>query len=60
MPPLLGRTLLKDLRRQMGRGRYWLMAFLLLAMLALPLKMILRWGLQLSYVVSMPEFYLNI
>ena len=44
----------------MGRGRYWLMALLLLAMLGLPLKMILRWGFELSYVVSMPEYSLNI
>jgi hypothetical protein len=60
LPPVLGRALLKDLRRQMGRGRYWLMALLLLAMLGLPLKMIVRWSFQLSYVVSMPEYYLNI
>lgn len=60
LPPLLGRTLGKDLRRRMGRGRYWLTAFLLLAMLALPLKMILRWGFRLSYVVAMPEYYLSI
>jgi hypothetical protein len=60
LPPLLGCTLLKNLRRHLGRGRYWLTAFLLLAMLGLPLKMILRWSFQLGYVVSMPEYYLNI
>jgi hypothetical protein len=60
LPPLLGRTLLRDLRGQMGRGRYWLTALLLLAMLGLPLKMLLRWCFQLSCVVSMPEYYLNI
>ena len=60
LPPLLGRTLLRNFRRQMGWGRYTLMILLLLAMLTLPLKMILRWTLNLSYVVSIPEYFLNL
>jgi hypothetical protein len=59
VPLVLGRTLLRTLRRQMGRGRYWLMAILMLMMLGLPLKMVLRWTCNLSYVVSMPEWYFN-
>jgi len=31
----------------------------LLMMLMLPLKMILRWTLNLSYILSIPEYYLN-
>jgi hypothetical protein len=32
---------------------------LLLMMLALPLKMLLRWSFNLSYVLSVPEYYLS-
>jgi hypothetical protein len=59
LPPLLGRTILRGLRRRMTLGRYTLLALLLLLMLTLPLKMILRWTMNLSYIVSMPEYYLN-
>lgn len=59
MPPLLGRTVLRKLRGQMGRGRFTLMALLLLLMMTLPLKMILRWTLNLSYIVSIPEYFFN-
>jgi len=59
LPILLGRTTLRQYRRQMGRARYWIMILLLMMMLALPLKMILRWTVNLSYVVSMPEYFFN-
>lgn len=59
LPPLLGRTLLKTLRQRMGLGRYTILILLGLMMLALPLKMLLRWAFQLSYVVSMPEWFFN-
>ena len=55
-PIVLGRTVFRKLRRQMGRGRYVIMVLLLLMMLALPLKMILAWTLHLSYVVNIPEY----
>jgi Cytochrome b(C-terminal)/b6/petD len=59
LPVLLGRTVLGDFRRRMGGMRYWIMALLLLMMVALPLKMILRWTWNLSYVVSIPEYFFN-
>ena len=59
VPILLGRTVLRSLRRQMGRARYWIMVLLLLMMVALPLKMVLRWTCNLSYVVSMPEYFFS-
>jgi hypothetical protein len=43
----------------MGLVRYMIMANLMLLMLTLPLKMILRWTLNLRYIVSIPEFSLN-
>ena len=59
LPPLLGRTVLRTLRRQMGFGRYAVMVLLLLMMATLPLKMFLRWMFDLSYVVSIPECLFN-
>jgi len=53
---VLGRTVFRNLRRQMGRGRYLIMVLLLLMMLALPLKMILAWTFHLSYVLNIPEY----
>jgi len=59
LPALLARTALEKFRRKMGRGRYTLMVLLLLMMLMLPLKMILRWTFNLSYIVSIPEYFFN-
>ena len=60
VPLFLGRTVLRGLRRNMGRGRYALMILLLLLMLLLPVKMVLRWTGHISYIVSMPESSLNL
>ena len=59
LPVLMGRTVLRSFRRQMGLGRYTLMVLLLLVMGTLPLKMSLRWAFNLSYIVSIPEYLLN-
>ncbi|MFW6125425.1 MAG: hypothetical protein ACOC46_04685, partial [Pirellulales bacterium] len=59
IPWWLARTRLKRLRRQMGTARYTVMILLLLAMAALPLKMILQWTMNLSYVVCIPELSLS-
>jgi hypothetical protein len=60
LPVVLARTWLAEYRRALGWGRYWIMVLLLLAMLMLPVKMLLRWTTGLSFVVSMPEYFLNI
>ena len=59
LPVVLARTALKTFRRQMGLGRYTIMVLLLLMMLMLPIKMILRWTMNLSYIVSIPEYFFN-
>ncbi len=59
LPVLLGRTFLKRFHQQMGTARYTVMSLLLLMMLMLPVKMILRWTLNLSYIVSIPEYLFN-
>ena len=44
---------------KMGLIRYLVMINLMLLMLTLPLKMVLRWTLNLKYLISIPEFSLN-
>ncbi|MBN2291795.1 MAG: hypothetical protein JXM70_05180 [Pirellulales bacterium] len=59
LPVLLSRTLLRSFYRQMGVTRYTIMIFMLLMMLMLPIKMVLRWTLNVSYIVSLPEYFAN-
>ncbi len=59
-PLLVGRTWAKSPRCGMDRARYWTMMLLCLLLLILPLKMVLRWTLNLSHIVSMPEFQMNL
>ena len=44
----------------MGPWRYGIFVMLLLCMFALPIKMILRWTVNLKYIVAMPEIFFNI
>jgi hypothetical protein len=55
LPPLLAVTVFRGYFAKMGFIRYMIMANLMLLMLTLPLKMILRWTLNLRYIVSIPE-----
>jgi hypothetical protein len=59
LPPLLAVTVFRKFFAKMGFLRYMIMANLMLLMLTLPLKMILRWTLNLRYIVSIPELSLN-
>lgn len=59
IPFALGKTVFRAFRHQMGRGRYVIMILLLLMMLMLPLKMLLHWTLNLSFLVSVPEYFFN-
>jgi hypothetical protein len=59
LPPLLAVTVFRKFFAKMGFVRYMIMANLMLLMLTLPLKMLLRWTLNLRYIVSIPEFSLN-
>ena len=59
LPPLLARTVMRAYYQQMGVARYAILMLLLLTMLWLPIKMILRWSLNLKYIISIPEFFLN-
>jgi hypothetical protein len=60
LPGILSRTLLKRYREKMGPWRFAVFVMLFLGMVALPLKMVTRWVLNLKYVVAMPEIFFNI
>lgn len=49
-----------DMLSRMGAARYWILMFLVLGMMSLPVKMYLRWFFTLKYIVAMPEFELNL
>jgi len=55
-----GTGFFRGLYSQMGTARYVLMMFLLLVMTLLPIKMLARWTGNLSYIVSIPEYFLNL
>jgi hypothetical protein len=60
LPVLLAMTVLKRLFRELGPLRFGIVVNLGLLMAALPIKMILRWAMNLKYVVYLPEIRMNI
>ncbi|OJW08774.1 MAG: hypothetical protein BGO49_08255 [Planctomycetales bacterium 71-10] len=56
LPPILLRTLFKGYAAKAGTARAAVAVVLLLLMAGLPLKMMLRWTLNLKYVVAIPGF----
>ena len=59
-PFLLKRRVLRSYYEAAGRARYAVLTFLLLAMAAIPIKMILCWTLHLSYIVDLSEWSLRL
>jgi hypothetical protein len=62
VPPLLLSVskLFRGFFIELGFARYSVFVFLFLVELALPIKMVLRWTINLKYIVSFPEFFFNI
>jgi hypothetical protein len=60
LPPILARTILRPFFLKMGFVRFILLVNLLQFMAALPLKMVLRWAINLKYIVYIPEYFFNI
>jgi len=60
LPPLLAKRALKMYYEKLGPARFHIMVFLGLTMLSLPIKMMLRWTLNMHYVVTVPEIFFNI
>jgi len=60
LPTLLGRTVFKRYYEKLGAPRYYVAVFLFLMMMSLPAKMLMRWLINLKYIVAIPEFFFNI
>lgn len=45
---------------ELGAIRYYILVFLFLSMMSLPIKMVLRWLFSLKYIVALPEWELNL
>jgi hypothetical protein len=59
LPPIMAVTVLRGFYQRMGFVRYMVLANLLLFMAALPIKMVLRWTINLKYLIAIPEYFLN-
>ena len=60
LPTMLGKTVFKRMAQEMGAVRYQVFMHLFLWTALVPLKMILRWTIDLKYLVGIPEWFLNV
>jgi hypothetical protein len=60
LPPLLARTVMRHFFVKMGFVRFIVLVVLIQFMASLPIKMVLRWTLNLKYIVYIPEIFFNI
>jgi hypothetical protein len=60
LPLVLARRWFKGYYEKLGPARYYVTVFLFLMMMSLPIKMLLRWLINLKYIVAIPEFFFNI
>jgi hypothetical protein len=60
LPPLLGRTVFRRMATSMGTMRFMIMAHFFLWFALVPIKMVLRWTVNLKYFVGIPEYFFNI
>jgi len=58
--PLLAKGPFRRFYLKMGAPRFYVGAYLFLTMLALPIKMVLRWLFNLKYIVHIQEIFFNI
>ena len=59
LPPIMAVTIFRGMYQKMGLFRFMIMANLLLFMAALPIKMVLRWSVNMKYLIAIPEWFLN-
>jgi len=59
LPPVMAVTVFRTFYKHMGLIRYMVLSNLLLFMMALPVKMALRWSINLKYLIAIPEYFLN-
>ncbi len=59
-PWILKETLFRKMYRQQGFARYAVMMLLFTWMALVPIKMLLRWILNLKYIVAITEWFFNV
>ena len=59
-PLVLKMLFFRKLSRQMGFIRFSVLSMLLLVMLLMPIKMVLRWTMNLHYIVGITEWFFNV
>ncbi|MFM7592269.1 MAG: hypothetical protein ACKO85_10790, partial [Isosphaeraceae bacterium] len=60
IPALMYLAFFRKYVAEAGFIRYSVLAMLLLFMASLPIKMVLRWTINLKYIVAIPEYFFNI
>jgi hypothetical protein len=60
LPPILARTIMRPMFIKMGFIRFFILVLHLQFMASLPIKMVLRWTINLKYIVYIPEYFFNI
>lgn len=60
LPPLLAKTFMRSFFVRMGFIRFFILVTLIQFMALMPIKMILRWTINLKYIVFIPEAFFNI
>ena len=60
LPNIMAATVFRSFYIRMGLLRYMILANLMLMMMSLPIKMVLRWAVNLKYIVAIPEWFFNI
>jgi hypothetical protein len=60
LPPLLAKTVMRKMFVRMGFVRFFTLVTFLQFMAALPIKMLLRWTINLKYIVFISEYFFNI
>lgn len=60
LPPLLAKTIMRSYFIKMGFIRFFILVTLIQFMALLPIKMLLRWTINLKYIVFIPEAFFNI
>ncbi len=60
LPPALAIGPFRRFYLKMGAPRYYVGSFLFLIMMALPIKMVLRWLFNLKYIVHIQEIFFNV
>jgi hypothetical protein len=60
MLPMARIPFFKRVIAQGGWARYLALSGLILFMASLPIKMVLRWTLNLKYIIAIPEYFFNI